>query len=182
MFGSLLGHKYYKCCHGNVAVISPLCWCTAYVAVSNIKYWKCFYMLFYLLASLKLTFSYMMFSLLISLVLFGHPTFLNILFCLVSLYFLNTYLVFHVKCPVFVYNFNKAWILLTDFNKNFQYQISCTSVHLEPKGYTHLGRQMNGRTDTTNTVGTSCKFTNASIEELYFSINADLTVVCPDFV
>jgi len=37
-------------------------------------------------------------------------------------------------------------------------------------------------TDITNTVGTSCKFTNASYEELYVNITADLTVVCPDFV
>jgi len=101
-------------------------------------------MLFYLLAALKLTISYMMFSSLLLLVLFGRPLFLNIFFCFVYLFFLNTYLVLHVNCSVFVYNFNKAWILLTDFNKSLQFQISCTSVHLEPNGYTHLGRQMDG--------------------------------------
>jgi len=103
------GLKYGKCCHGNVSHFFPvlvhcICYCRQY------KVLKVLYMLFYLLASLKLTISYLMFSSLLLMVLFGLPIFENIFFCFISLFFINTHLVLHVKSPVFVYNFNKAWI------------------------------------------------------------------------
>jgi hypothetical protein len=41
------------------------------------------------LTSFKLTISYMTFASLLLIILFGHPIFLNILFCVVSLFFLN---------------------------------------------------------------------------------------------
>ena len=168
------GHKYCKCCHGNVTVISPvlvycICCCQQYKVLKVLLY--------AVLSSNFFEANHFLYD-----ILFGHPIFLNISFCFISLFFLNTCLGVHVKCPVFVYNFNKAWILLIDFNRSLQYQISCTSVHLERSGCTHLGRQMVGWTDRTNTVGASCKFTKASNEALYVGITSDLTVVSPDFV
>jgi len=57
-------------------------------------------------------------------------------------------------------------------------------MHICPFGakWIHTFRETDGWTRITNTVGTSCKFTNASNEELCVNITANLTVVCPDFV
>jgi hypothetical protein len=44
----------------------------------------------------------------------------------------KTYLVFLVKCPIFLSDYNYIWVFITDFHKSSQYQISGKSVQWEP--------------------------------------------------
>jgi ribosomal protein L18 len=38
----------------------------------------------------------------------------------------------HVKCQIFVSDFNQIWVFSTDFNESLRYQISRKSVQSEP--------------------------------------------------
>lgn len=49
----------------------------------------------------------------------------------------------HMKCPLFLSNFNETSIFLTDFLKILIYEISCKSVQVEPS----CSVQGDGRTD-----------------------------------
>ena len=59
----------------------------------------------------------------------------------------------HVKYPLFLSDFNDAWIFLTDFRKIPKYKISWKSVQWEPS--------CSMRTDMTKLTVTFCNFANA---------------------
>jgi hypothetical protein len=46
------------------------------------------------------------------------------------------YVGIHVKYPLFLSDFNKIWIFLTDILKILKYQILLKSVQWEPRGWT----------------------------------------------
>jgi hypothetical protein len=49
----------------------------------------------------------------------------------------------HVKCPIFLCDFNQIWSFLTEFSKSPQYKISRKCVQCEPRFY----MRKDGRTD-----------------------------------
>jgi hypothetical protein len=53
----------------------------------------------------------------------------------------------HVKCPLFLWDFNQTWIISTDSRKILKYQISWKSVQWEPKCYMRTDGHTDRRTD-----------------------------------
>jgi hypothetical protein len=96
----------------------------------------------------------------------------------------RTYIDRHVKWPIFLPNFNKFWILSTDF---YDFPISRKSVHW----VTHWHMRTDGRTDMTKAIRAFCKLklichsrcsscNRSSVRDRHSSQVTDNTGVCYD--
>ena len=67
----------------------------------------------------------------------------------------QTYTVLHVKCPLFLSDFNKTWIFSTDFRTILKYQISWKPVRWKPSCSMRTDGRTDGATDGQTETGTT---------------------------
>jgi len=86
---------------------------------------------------------------------------------------LYIYIGIHVKCPLFLSDFNETWILLTNFWKIHKYQILWISVKWEPCCSIRTDGQTDRQTDMTKLIVAVHNFANvpknAPLTELQLS-------------
>jgi len=74
------------------------------------------------------------------------------------------YVHLYVNYPLFLHDFNRAWIFSTGFRKIFKFQISWKSLQWQPSYSMRRGRQRDGRTDVMHLAVAFRNFENAPNE------------------
>ena len=78
----------------------------------------------------------------------------------------------HIKCPLFLWEFNETWISPTDFPKILKYQILWKSAQWEPSCLMRSGSRIDRRRDMTKLKVAFRNFANALEKHYYWADNS----------